>query len=75
MKLNHKKNPENTVGVGFHRFPIAHKMKDLYSKWIHAVKRVNPVSTLFHNRQIMDNELPFCRVFRTFYSGLLHKEV
>lgn len=40
-----KNNPDNTVGVSFHRFPNAQKKKDLYSKWIHAVNRVNPVST------------------------------
>lgn len=36
-----KNNPENTVGVSFHRFPNAEKRKELYSKWIHAVNRVN----------------------------------
>lgn len=40
-----KNNPENTVGASFHRFPNAEKKKELYSKWIHAVNRVNPVST------------------------------
>lgn len=42
-----KNNPDNTVGVIFHRFPNAQKEKHLYSKWIHAVNKVNPVSTSF----------------------------
>lgn len=65
-----KNNPENTVGVSFHRFP----KKELYSKWIHAVNRVNPVSTSSTIDKLWTPNYHSVVCCEHFFSGLLHKK-